>query len=134
MVTTRAASIPQSPAVRVARQIGHLLGPGERPLAIDEPLGPMQRREMGLERGLVGEVGMIAEELQAAGVALQPTVREAAARRSPATLLVSGSDLRGGRAVRCAGPNAAAAGDPQPMDDGRACVVSRRGPKYSPPR
>ena len=28
----------------------------------------MQRREIGLERGLVGEVGLIAEELQAAGV------------------------------------------------------------------
>jgi hypothetical protein len=28
----------------------------------------MQWREIGLERGLVGEVGMIAEELQATGV------------------------------------------------------------------
>ena len=28
----------------------------------------MQRREIGLERSLVGEVGVIAEELQAAGV------------------------------------------------------------------
>jgi hypothetical protein len=53
----------------VAGQIGqHLLGPGERPLAIDEPLGPMQWREIGLERSLVGEVGVIAEETQAAGV------------------------------------------------------------------
>ena len=55
--------------MRVAGQIGqHLLGAGERPLAVDEPLGPMQWREIGLERGLVGEVGMIAEELQATGV------------------------------------------------------------------
>src|ERR1700693_1126158 len=53
----------------VAGQIGqHLLGPGERPLAIDVPLGPMQWREIGVERSLVGEVGVIAEELQAAGV------------------------------------------------------------------
>ena len=51
--------------MRVAGQIGqHLLGAGERPLAVDEPRGPMQWREIGLERGLVGEVGMIAEELQ----------------------------------------------------------------------
>src|SRR5450759_256572 len=28
----------------------------------------MQRREIGLERGLTGEVGVVAEELQAAGV------------------------------------------------------------------
>jgi hypothetical protein len=28
----------------------------------------MQRREIGLERGLIGEVGVIAEELQAAGI------------------------------------------------------------------
>jgi hypothetical protein len=28
----------------------------------------MQRREIGLERGLAGEVGVVAEELQAAGV------------------------------------------------------------------
>jgi len=32
-------------------------------------LCPMQRREIGLERGLAGEVGVVAEELQAAGVA-----------------------------------------------------------------
>jgi hypothetical protein len=56
-------------AGRVAGQIGrHLLGAGERPLAVDGPLGPMQWCEIGLERGLVGEVGMIAEELQATGV------------------------------------------------------------------
>jgi len=55
--------------VGVAGQIGqHLLRPGERPLAIDEPLGPMQRREMiGLERGpFAGEVGRGSpKELQA---------------------------------------------------------------------
>jgi hypothetical protein len=28
----------------------------------------MQRREIGLERGLAGEVGVVAEELQAAGI------------------------------------------------------------------
>ena len=44
------AAVGDRDPVRVARQIGqHLLGPGERPLAIDEPLGPMQRREIGLE-------------------------------------------------------------------------------------
>ena len=49
------AAVGDRDPVRVARQIGqHLLGPGERPLAIDEPLGPMQRREIGLERGLAG--------------------------------------------------------------------------------
>src|SRR4029077_11827893 len=42
--------------------------PGERPLAIDEPLGPMQWREIGLEGSLVGEAGVIAGELQAARV------------------------------------------------------------------
>jgi hypothetical protein len=31
-------------------------------------LGALQRREIGLERGLAGEVGVVAEELQAAGV------------------------------------------------------------------
>src|ERR1700693_2606306 len=36
--------------MRVAGQIGqHLLGASERPLAVDEPLGPMQWREIGLE-------------------------------------------------------------------------------------
>jgi hypothetical protein len=63
------AAVGDRDAMGVAGQIGqHLLRPGERPLAIDEPLGPMQRREIGLERGLGGEVGVVAEELQAAGV------------------------------------------------------------------
>lgn len=55
--------------MRVTAEVGqHLLRPGERPLAIDEPLGAMQRCEIGVERGLAGEVGVVAEELQAAGV------------------------------------------------------------------
>jgi hypothetical protein len=63
------AAVGDRDPVGVAGQIGqHLFRPGEWPLAIDEPLGPMQRREMGHERGLAGEVGVVAEELQAAGV------------------------------------------------------------------
>jgi hypothetical protein len=42
--------------VGVAGQIGqHLLRPGERPLAIDEPLGPMQRREIGPKATMLGD-------------------------------------------------------------------------------
>jgi hypothetical protein len=40
------AAVGDRDPVGVAGQIGqHLLRPGERPLAIDEPPGPMQRRE-----------------------------------------------------------------------------------------
>ena len=55
--------------VGVAGQIGeYLLGSGEWLFAIDEPLGPMQRREIGLERGFASELGVVGEELQAAGL------------------------------------------------------------------
>src|SRR6516164_10399717 len=51
-------------AVRVASEIGqHLLGSGERALGIDVPLGVIERLEEGLERGLVGEIRVRAEEL-----------------------------------------------------------------------
>ena len=52
----------------VAGEIGqHLLGPGERALGVDVPLGVVERLQPRLERGLVGEMGVIGEELQAAG-------------------------------------------------------------------
>src|SRR5207342_3207302 len=55
--------------VGVARQITqYLLGPGERLLGIDDPIDLAQWRQIGLERSLVGEPYMIAEELQAAGM------------------------------------------------------------------
>jgi len=42
--------------VRVAREIGqHLLGPGERALGVDVPLGVVERLQPCLERGLVSE-------------------------------------------------------------------------------
>ena len=54
--------------VGVAGQIGqHLLGPGERPLAIDEPLGLVQRSQIGCEGSRIIEVGVGAEERQASG-------------------------------------------------------------------
>jgi hypothetical protein len=62
-------------AVGVARQRGqHRLGSAalrrelRRALAVDDPFGLAQRRQIGSEGMALGEVGMIAEELQAAGV------------------------------------------------------------------
>ena len=50
LVGAQQPAIGDRDPVGVAGQIGqHLLRPGERPLAIDEPLGPIQRREIGLE-------------------------------------------------------------------------------------
>jgi len=51
-------------AVGVARQIAqHLLRPGERLFAVDDPLDPPQRRQELLEASLIGEPGMGVEEL-----------------------------------------------------------------------
>ena len=56
-------------AVGVAREIGqHGLGPAERALGVDDPFGFAQRRQIRREGLRVGESGVIAEELQAAGV------------------------------------------------------------------
>ena len=58
--------------MRVAREVGqHLLGPREWALGVDVPLGVVERFQPRLERSLVGEPGVLAEELQAAGVQAQ---------------------------------------------------------------
>jgi hypothetical protein len=50
-------------AVGVAGEISeHLLGPGERPLGIDVPLGVVERFEPSLERCPVGEMSVRPEE------------------------------------------------------------------------
>ena len=54
-------------AVRVAREVGqNLLWSGERRLGVDVPVGVIERFEERLERRLVGERGVRAEELQSA--------------------------------------------------------------------
>ena len=45
----------------------HLLGPGERALGVDELIRLPERPEIGLEGSRVGEMLMIAKELQAIG-------------------------------------------------------------------
>ena len=56
-------------AVGVAREIGeHSLGSAEGALAVDDPFGLAQRREIGGEGAALGQLSVIAEELQAAGV------------------------------------------------------------------
>ena len=56
-------------AVGVARQIGqHRLGSAEGSLGVDDPLGLAQRRQIRGEGMALGQSGVIAEELQAAGV------------------------------------------------------------------
>jgi hypothetical protein len=55
-------------AVGIAGEIGEDgLRPGERPLGVDDPLGPAQRRERGVEGGLLAEGREVAEEDEAAG-------------------------------------------------------------------
>ena len=55
-------------AVGVAGQVGeHGLRPGERPLGVDHPLGVAQRREDGVEGGLLAEGREVAEEDEASG-------------------------------------------------------------------
>ena len=71
----------------VAGEIGEDgLWPGERPLGVDDPLGATQRRERGVEGGLVGERGEVAEEGEAAG-GMQgcEAVEEEAANRREST-------------------------------------------------
>ena len=63
------AAVGDGDAVGVARQIGqHSLGPGERSLGVDVPLGVVERLEPRFERTPVGELGVRAEELQVAGL------------------------------------------------------------------
>ena len=61
-------TVGDSHAVGVARQIGqHRLGPAERTLGVDDPLGLVQRREMSCDGLRIGETGVVAEEAEAAG-------------------------------------------------------------------
>jgi hypothetical protein len=63
------AAIGDGDPVGVARQIGeHGPGAAERPFGIDHPIDLAQRRQMRRERLRVGESGVIAEELQVAGL------------------------------------------------------------------
>jgi hypothetical protein len=58
-----------SPTQGVAREIAqHLLWPGERLFAVDDPLGSAQACQELLEGSLVGKSGMGVEELQQAAV------------------------------------------------------------------
>ena len=62
------ASVGDGDAVGIARQIGeHGLGPAERLLGVDHPLGLAQRFEIGSEGGVIGESPMIGEEPETAG-------------------------------------------------------------------
>ena len=62
------AVIRDGDAVGVARQIGEYgLGPAERLLGVDHPLGLAQRLEIGIERSALGESPMIGEEPETAG-------------------------------------------------------------------
>ena len=50
------------------RQIGeHGLGPAERLLGVDHPLGLAQRCEIGTEGGAIDEVRVVGEESETAG-------------------------------------------------------------------
>jgi hypothetical protein len=56
-------------AVGVARQVSqHRFGSAERSLRVDDPLGFAQRSEIRGEGIALGQLGVITEELQAAGV------------------------------------------------------------------
>ena len=71
-------------AVRVARQIGqHRFGSAERALAVDDPFGSPQRRQICREGSALGEVGVIAKELQAAGVVGGNQLRQEQASKEP---------------------------------------------------
>src|ERR1700676_528501 len=62
-------AIGDGDAVGVARQIGeHRLGSAERGLCINVPLDPAQRRQVGREGLALGEVSMLAEECEPAGL------------------------------------------------------------------
>ena len=62
------ATVGDSDAVGVARQISqHRFGAAERALAIDVPLGLVQRSQIGCEGSRIIEVGVGAEERQASG-------------------------------------------------------------------
>jgi len=62
------AAVGDGDAVGVARQIDqHRLGPAERRLCVDDPLDLAQPREISRKGLRLGEMGVIAEEAQAAG-------------------------------------------------------------------
>lgn len=55
--------------MRVAGRVGNqMLRPGEQALGVDEPVCLVERLQKGVERGLVGEARVLAEELEPAGV------------------------------------------------------------------
>src|SRR6266436_5796728 len=62
------AAVGDGNAVGVTRKIGqHRLGPTERALCVDDPVGLAQRRQTGREGLRSGEMGVVAEEAEAAG-------------------------------------------------------------------
>ena len=78
------ATVGDRDAVGVARQIGqHRLGPAERALAIDDPFGSTQWRQIRSEGMTLGEVDMIGEELQAAGIVGTDQPRQEQASKEP---------------------------------------------------
>src|SRR5580704_13849281 len=63
------AAVGDSNAVGVARQIGqHRLRSAERTLCVDDPFGLAQWGEISREALRRGEMGVVAEEAQAAGL------------------------------------------------------------------
>src|SRR5215831_4810649 len=66
------AAVGDGDAMGVTGKVGqHLLWPGERTLGVDEPVRLPKRAEVGLEGCRIGEMLIIAEELEAAcGVGL----------------------------------------------------------------
>ena len=63
------AAVRDGDTMRVTREIAqHLLGSGERRLAVDYPVEAPQRGDEALERPLLGKPGMRVEERQVAAV------------------------------------------------------------------
>jgi hypothetical protein len=69
LVERNQSAIGDGNTVGVARQIGkHRLGSAERALCVDIPFAPAQRREVARESLGFGEMGILVEELQLAGL------------------------------------------------------------------
>jgi hypothetical protein len=80
------AAVGDSNAVGVARQIGqHRLRSAERTLCVDDPFGLAQWGEISREALRRGEMGVVAEEAQAAGVALRDELQRVIAACSRGT-------------------------------------------------
>ena len=63
------SAVGDGDAVGIARQIGqHGLGSAEWALCVDDPLGLAQRREISREGLRIGQMYMVAEEAEAAGL------------------------------------------------------------------